>query len=108
MKRSIVLMSVLLCLAPMGGALAGPTVVHLSYLGLGQFQYKKQAYSYDGLVAAIQADYSGETIDQVVVDMGHIAGQLEKAKICPLRQSLQTQVRMFITEEGKEREMFCN
>ena len=40
--------------------------------------------------------------------LDHFAGQLEKAKVCPLRQSLQTQVRMFITEEGKQREMFCN
>lgn len=108
MRRSTILMSLCLCLAPMASALASPTVVHLSYLGLGQFQYKRQAYSYDGLVAAIQADYSGEPIDQVVVDMGHIAGQLEKSQVCPLRQALLTQVRMFITEEGKQREMFCN
>jgi hypothetical protein len=80
----------------------------VTYLGQGQFQYKDQAYLYDALVAAIQYDYAGQHIDAVSVDMGSVASQLDKAKVCPLRQSLLAPVQMFITVDGEKREMFCN
>lgn len=108
MRRSVILMAAILSLAPVAAALADPVIVQVTYLGQGAFQYKGTAYAYDALVAAIQYDYAGQHIDGVSVDMGSVAPQLDKAKVCPLRQSLLTQVEMHITVDGQARQIFCN
>lgn len=108
MRRSVMLMAAMLSLVPMAAALADPVIVQVTYLGQGQFQYKNTAYAYDALVAAIQYDFAGQHIDGVAVDMGSIASQLDKAKVCTLRQSLLAPVEMHITVDGQARQIFCN
>jgi hypothetical protein len=106
MRRIALTLLAALILTP---AFAGDEVkVHVGYLGQGVFSYKKKAYVYDALVGAIQADHVGEHIDIITVDMGTVASQADKAKVCQLRQALLTQVKMHITVDDEKRELFCN
>lgn len=107
MKCYAVLMAALVGMAP-AAALADPVVVNITYVGHGQFKFKKQDYDYNALVSAVQAVYAYKHFDFVSVDMGTVASQLDKAQVCPLRQSLQTQLVMFITVEGEKRIILCN
>lgn len=74
MRRNVIVMSLMLLLAPLAAARADSSVVvRLAYLGQGQFLFKKTTYDYMGLVQGVQADYAGEHIDLVVVNMGQVA-----------------------------------
>jgi hypothetical protein len=108
MKFGAMLMAAALSLAPVAATLADPVVVELTYLGHGQFSFQKKQYDYDALVSAVQAVYLYKHFDGVSVDMGTAASQMDKGQVCPLRQSLQTQVQMFITVDGEKRTFFCN
>ena len=108
MRFAVMWMVALLCLAPVSAALADPVVVEVTYLGHGQFKFKKHDYDYNGLVSAVQAVYFYKHFDMVSVDMGSVASELDKANVCPLRQGLQTQVQMFITVDGEKQTLFCN
>lgn len=82
--------------------------VQVKYLGQGVFQFGKKAYVYDALVDTLHTVYKDKPIDWMVVDMGTVVSQADKAKVCQLRQSLLTKVIMFITVDKDKRELFCN
>ena len=80
----------------------------LAYLGQGVFSFGDKAYVYGSLLDALRAAHPDEHIDLIVVDMGAVAGEADKAKVCQLRQALQTQVKMHLVVDGEKRELFCN
>ena len=107
MKFGAMLFPALLALAP-AVASADPVVVELTYLGHDHFEFKQHEYRYDNLVSAVQAVYVYKHFDSVSVDMGTVVSQLDRAQVCSLRQSLHTQVTMFITVDKEKRTLFCN
>ncbi len=108
MKYHVLLLALLLCLAPLTPTLAGLTEVHVSYLNHGQFEYKRKTYDYTDQVAAIRADYADDSIDLVVVDIGNVASQLDKAQVCQLKLSLLARVKMQLKTDDSEQDIFCN
>jgi hypothetical protein len=109
MRRIASLLLALLILAPAATVLADDgTLVRATYLGHGMFQFKDKAYGYNAFVAVAQAAHPAKTISFVIVDMGTVASQLDKATVCQLRQSLQTRVEMHLTVEGNVNVLYCN
>lgn len=108
MKLGAISMVALLCLAPMTTTYADPVVVAVTYLGHGQFTFEDKQYDYNGLVSALQTAYASKHFDALSVDMGGVISELDKGQVCPLRQSLQTRVHMFITVDGDKRIIYCN
>ena len=109
MKRSALLMVAMLALGSVAAVRADDgTMVRVTYLGHGVFEFKGKGYSYDAFVAAAQAAHPGKTIDFVIVDMGVVVSQLDKSEVCQLRQSLQTRVEMQLTVDGNVNVLFCN
>ena len=108
MKRSVMLLSVLLSLVPLEGVWAKPVLVRVAYLGQGNFKYEKKTYTYNELVTVIQSDFAGQHIDRLIVEMGKVASQMDKAKVCQLRQSLLTPLVMKLTTDTGKQNMFCN
>jgi hypothetical protein len=100
-------MAAALSLAPLPVLAQSMVIADVSYLGNGIYNFKSQAYGYDALVAAVQAAHPGEHIDVVRVDMGTVVNELDRIKVCQLRQSLQTRVKMYLTVDGKKHELFC-
>ena len=108
MKASVLLMSVMLCLVPATAALADAGEADLTYLGHGQFTFKGDAYDYDALVKDIRAVYRVVALDHIVVDMGQVASQSDRAQVCQLKRDLGVPLTMHLTVDGDVRELFCN
>jgi hypothetical protein len=100
-------MSAMLFLAPIAATADSTVIAEVTYLGNGAYQIKNKPYGYDALVAKLQATHAGEHIDVVVVNMGTVTSELEKQRVCQLRQSLQTRVKMELTVDGDKHELFC-
>ena len=109
MRRSVMLISMLFFLAPSMAVHAESGVeVHIAYLGQDQFRFKKTVYDYTDLVQAVQAEYAGERIRVVVVNMGEVASVNDRKSVCRLKQDLQAKLKMHLHVEGETRELFCN
>ncbi len=110
MRNAVMLFAGLLIALPALAADPPASVVaKVAYLGQGQFTFKRKAYDYDGLVAALKDKYAGRQIAELSVDMGTVIVEQDKRLVCGLRQSLPgTFVSMHITVEGEQRDIFCN
>ncbi len=107
MRRIAILISACLILSPAFAA-DGKVKEDVSYLGQGLFGFGKKIYAYDDLVAALHAAHPDESIDLISVDMGKTASQLDKSRVCQLRQALQTRVKLHLVVGDEKRELFCN
>lgn len=108
MRRSIWIIAVVLLLAPLLAAQASPLKIPLTYLGHGQYLFKKQTYDHTGVVQAIQAAYVGQPIDLVYVFIPAGTTLLDRRDICRLRVELQTRVDMHLTVGDGTVPQFCN
>ena len=82
--------------------------VRVTYLGMGQFSFEKKQYDYDGLLAAIRAEYLGVHITRVSVDMGQVAAVSDTMQVCQLKRDLGALVKMHFIVNGVKQEIFCN
>ena len=108
MKLSVILFAALLSLAPLAVQASDPGEADVTYLGHGQFQFKGDAYDYDALVKHIRAVYRIVALDHIVVDMGQVASQSDRAQVCQLKRDLGVPLTMHLTVDGDVRELFCN
>jgi hypothetical protein len=109
MRRSVGIIAAVLLLAPFMAAQAGPVVVEVTYLGQGQYVFKKKIYDYRRVVKVIRADHQDEHIDLVSVKMPQGASLTDRNEVCHLRQDLLAQVKMHLdVGDGETREQFCN
>jgi|SRR5579859_7386443 len=82
--------------------------IRIAYMGMGQFYYKKKQYDYNGLLAAIQADYQGVHVTDVSVDMGELAPVSDTLRVCQLKRDLGALVEMHFVVGSETREQFCS
>jgi hypothetical protein len=109
MRRSIWIIVAALLAAPLMAAQAGPVVVEVSYLGHGQYRFRKKTYDYAKLVKHIRADHQDEHIDLVSVKMPQGSSLTDRQEVCHLRQDLLTQVKMHLDiGDGTTQPQFCN
>ncbi|MFI4967639.1 MAG: hypothetical protein ACHQAU_02840 [Gammaproteobacteria bacterium] len=111
MRRSVWIIVAALLAAPLMAAQAGPVVVEVTYLGQGQYLFKKKTYDYAKLVKHIRADHQDEHIDLVSVRMPQGASLTDRNEVCGLRQALNTQVKMHLDigdGTGATAPQFCN
>ena len=108
MRCSVILILALLSLTPLAAAASDPGEADVTYLGHGQFSFKGDQYDYDALVRTLRAVYRVVPLDQIVVDMGEVASQNDRAEVCQLKRELGVPLTMHLTVEGDVHEMFCN
>jgi hypothetical protein len=109
MRCSVWILAAALLQAPLMAAQAGPVVVEVSYLGHGQYMFRKKVYDYAKVVKVIRRDHQDEPIDLVSVDMPQGSSLMDRQEICRLRLDLQTQVKMHLdVGDGTTQPQFCN
>jgi len=109
MRRSVGIFAAALCLAPLLAAGAAPVVVEVTYLGQGQFSFRKHVYDYAQVLQAIRTTHQDEHIDLVSVDVPVPLSVSERQKICGLKQDLGTQLKMHLeVGDGTSVPQFCN
>jgi hypothetical protein len=110
MRCSVWILAAALLLAPLMAAQAGPVVVEVSYLGHGQYLFRKKIYDYAKAVKVIRRTHQDEPIDLVSVDMPQGSSLIDRQEVCHLKQDLGTQqLKMHLdVGDGTTQPQFCN